>query len=79
VYKSSGRRWKRMIIDGRGGAEVRYQECHEDRRLGREVCAEANEKGYYVLVVLFVVDEFRRVHVQKDVLHVHEKLCCRRR
>jgi hypothetical protein len=29
---SSGRRWTRMIVDGRGGAEVRCRESHEDRR-----------------------------------------------
>jgi hypothetical protein len=33
-----------MIVDGRGDAEVWYRESHEDHRLGREVCAEANEK-----------------------------------
>jgi hypothetical protein len=31
------------------------------------------EKGYYVLAVRFVVDEFRRVHIRKDALRV---LCC---
>jgi hypothetical protein len=31
---SSGRRWTRMIVDGRGGAEVRCRESHEDRRPG---------------------------------------------
>jgi hypothetical protein len=69
-----------MIVDGRGGAEVRYWESHKDHRLGREVCVrERAEKGYNVLAVLFVVDEFRRVHVRKDALRVHDKLCCRRR
>jgi hypothetical protein len=49
-----------MIIDGRGDAEVWCQESHEDHRLGREVCVrERAEKGYNVLAVLFVVDEFR--------------------
>jgi hypothetical protein len=44
------------------------------------VCVrERVEKGYNVLAVLFVVDEFRRVHVRKDALRVHDKLCCRRR
>jgi hypothetical protein len=46
---------------------------------GEKCVRKQMEKGYYVLVVLFVVDGFRRVHVRKDALHVHDKLCCRRR
>jgi hypothetical protein len=46
---------------------------------GEKCVRERAEKGYHVLAVLFVVDEFRRVHVRKDALHVHDKLCCRRR
>jgi hypothetical protein len=34
---SSGRRRTRMIVDGRGGAEVRCRESHEDRRPGEYV------------------------------------------
>jgi hypothetical protein len=33
----------------------------------------------YVLAIMFIVDEFRRVYVRKDALRVHDKLCCRRR
>jgi hypothetical protein len=67
-----------MIVDGRGGAEVWYRKSHEDHRLGREVCVrERTEKEYRVLAVLFVIDEFWQVHVWKDALRVHDKLCCR--
>jgi hypothetical protein len=31
---SSARRWTWMILDGRGGAKVRCQESHQDRRPG---------------------------------------------
>jgi hypothetical protein len=34
---SSARWWMRMIVDGRGGAEVRCQESHEDHRPGEYV------------------------------------------
>jgi hypothetical protein len=34
---SSTRWWMRMIVDGRGGAEVRCRESHEDRRPGEYV------------------------------------------
>jgi hypothetical protein len=33
----SARRWTRMIVDGRGAAEVRCWESHEDRRPGEYV------------------------------------------
>jgi hypothetical protein len=68
-----------MIVDGRGGAEVWYRKSHEDHYLGEKCLRERAEKGYYVLAVLFVVDEFQRVHVRKDALRVHDKLCCRLR
>jgi hypothetical protein len=34
---SSARRWTRMIVDGRGGAEVWCWESHEDHRPGEYV------------------------------------------
>jgi hypothetical protein len=46
---------------------------------GEKCVRKRTKKGYYVLAVLFVVDEFRQVHVRKDVLRIHDKLCCRRR
>jgi hypothetical protein len=39
------------IYHRRGGAEVRYRKSHEDHHLGREVCARASGKRYYVLVL----------------------------
>jgi len=45
---------------------------------GGENCVrERAEKGYCVLAVLFVTDDFWQVHVRKDELRVHDKLCCR--
>jgi hypothetical protein len=41
---SSARRWTRMIVDGRGGAEVRCWESHKDYRPGEYVSRNQDQK-----------------------------------